>query len=123
MPGPITNFTRSHEALKRLANLVPGGSHTYSKGEDQFPLSSPQVIVRADGAYCWDLDGNKFVDWAMGNRVFILGHNYPAVNDAVKRQIDSGLNFTRPGILELETAVPLALWPWFDMAVGKNGST
>lgn len=124
MSGPITQFARSRELQRRLHELVPGGSHTYSKGEDQFPFLSPQIIARADGAYCWDMDGNKFIDWAMGNRVIILGHNYPAVNDAVKKQIDSGLNFTRPGILELETAeYLLALWPWFDMVkFGKNGS-
>jgi glutamate-1-semialdehyde 2,1-aminomutase len=124
MPGPITNFSRSHEMQRRLHQMIPGGSHTYSKGEDQFPLLSPQVIARADGAYCWDVDGNQFVDWAMGNRVIILGHNYPSVNEAVKQQIDLGLNFTRPGILEYELAEYLLdLWPWADMVkFGKNGS-
>jgi len=124
MPGPITNFTRSAELQRRLHEIVPGGSHTYSKGEDQFPLNSPQIITRADGAYCWDADGNRFIDWAMGNRVIILGHNYPAVNEAVKKQIDSGLNFTRPSLLEYEIAEYLLdLWPRFDMVkFGKNGS-
>ncbi len=124
MPGPITNFTHSQEILRRFHKLVPGGSHTYSKGEDQFPALSPQIVTRAQGAYCWDADGNKFIDWAMGNRVIILGHNYPAVNEAVKRQIDVGLNFTRPGILEWEVAEYLIdLWKWPDMVkFGKNGS-
>ncbi len=124
MPGPIRNFSRSQEIQRKLHQLVPGGSHTYSKGEDQFPYLSPQIIARADGAYCWDMDGNKFIDWAMGNRVIILGHNYPAVNEAVKKQIDFGLNFTRPGILEYEVAEYLLdLWPRFDMVkFGKNGS-
>lgn len=124
MPGPITKFSRSHALQRRLHELVPGGSHTYSKGEDQFPWLSPQIMARADGAYCWDVDGNEFIDWAMGNRVIILGHNYPAVNDAVKRQIDRGLNYTRPGILEYEVAeYLLQLWQWADMVkFGKNGS-
>lgn len=124
MPGPITNFSRSQQIQRRLHELVPGGSHTYSKGEDQFPFLSPQIIVRGDGAYCWDADGNRFVDWAMGNRVISLGHGYPAVNEAVKREIDNGLNFTRPGILECELAeYLLTLWPWADMVkFGKNGS-
>jgi glutamate-1-semialdehyde 2,1-aminomutase len=124
MPELITNFRRSHEIQKRLHEIVPGGSHTYSKGEDQFPYLSPQIIMRADGAYCWDVDGNKFVDWGMGNRVIILGHNYPRVNEAVKLQIDQGLNFTRPGILEYEVAEYLLdLWQWPEMVkFGKNGS-
>lgn len=124
MTDRITNFRRSHELLTRLHHMIPGGSHTYSKGEDQFPALSPQIITRADGAYCWDVDGNRFIDWAMGNRVIILGHNYPAVNAAVKKQIDLGLNFTRPGILEYELAeYLLALWSRFEMVkFGKNGS-
>jgi glutamate-1-semialdehyde 2,1-aminomutase len=112
------------ELNERLHALIPGGSHTYSKGEDQFPARSPKVMARARGAYCFDVDGNRFVDWAMGNRVIVLGHGHPAVNDAVKRQIDLGLNFTRPGMLELELAEYLTdLWPVAEMVkFGKNGS-
>jgi glutamate-1-semialdehyde 2,1-aminomutase len=124
MSTRITNFERGREIQRRLHELVPGGSHTYSKGEDQFPYLSPQIMVRAQGAYTWDADGNRFLDWAMGNRVLILGHNDPVVNEAVKRQIDLGLNFTRPGILEYELAEYLiAFWGWPEMVkFGKNGS-
>jgi glutamate-1-semialdehyde 2,1-aminomutase len=124
MSGKITCFDKSHEIQKKLHQLVPAGSHTYSKGEDQFPYLSPQIMSHADGAYCWDVDGNKFIDWAMGNRVIILGHNYPVVNDAVKKQIDRGLNFTRPGVLEYELAEYLVdLLPVAEMVkYGKNGS-
>ncbi len=124
MPGPITNFTKGRDIQSRLHKLVPGGSHTYSKGEDQFPWRSPQIMSHADGAYCWDVDGNKFLDWAMGNRVIILGHNHPVVNEAVKKQIDLGINFTRPGILEYELAEYLVdLFPVAEMVkFGKNGS-
>lgn len=124
MSGPIETFTRSHEIQRRLHELIPGGSHTYSKGEDQFPVRSPQIMVRAQGAYCWDADGNKFLDWAMGNRVIILGHAYPAVNDAVKAAMDQGVNFTRPGYLEYELAEFLVdLLPVAEMVkFGKNGS-
>src|SRR5664280_1786254 len=104
MSGPITDFSNGNALNERFHRLVPAASHTYSKGEDQFPRRSPKLIARAQGACCWDLDGNQYVDWAMGNRVVILGHNYPAVSDAVKRQIDLGLNFTRPGSLECELA-------------------
>lgn len=124
MPGPIRNFTQSNLLNERFHELVPAGSHTYSKGEDQFPALSPKLMVRASGAYCWDVDGNRYIDWAMGNRVFVLGHNHPAVSDAVKRQIDCGLNFTRPGILEYHLAEYLTgLLPVAEMVkFGKNGS-
>lgn len=124
MSGPITNFSRSDSINRRFHALVPAASHTYSKGEDQFPRCSPKLMARANGAYCWDVDGNQYIDWAMGNRVFVLGHNHPVVCDAVKRQIDYGLNFTRPGILEYELAEYLVdLLPVAEMVkFGKNGS-
>ena len=117
-------FPLSAQLSERLHELVPGGSHTYSKGDDQFPQRSPRMMTRAAGAYCWDADGNRFLDWAMGNRVIVLGHGHPAVNEAVKRQIDIGINFTRPGSLELELAEHLVdLWPVAEMVkFGKNGS-
>jgi len=124
MPGPICNFKRSFEINEKLHALVPGGSHTYSKGEDQFPHLSPRIMASAQGAHCWDVDGNRYIDWAMGNRVIILGHGYPAVNEEVKRRIDVGLNFTKPGILEYELSEYLVdLLPVAEMVkFGKNGS-
>ena len=118
------DFSKGDAINQRLRSLVPGASHTYSKGEDQFPQLSPKLIARAEGAYCWDADGNRFLDWAMGNRVLILGHGNRVVNDAVKRQIDLGLNFTRPGVLEAELAEFLTgFFPVAEMVkFGKNGS-
>jgi glutamate-1-semialdehyde 2,1-aminomutase len=120
----MASYKKSIEISKRFHELVPGGSHTYSKGDDQFPENSPKIISHADGAYCWDVDGNKFLDWAMGNRVFILGHNNKVVNDAVIDAIGKGTNYTRPGILEFELAEYLVnLLPVAEMVkFGKNGS-
>lgn len=122
--GPIRDFQKGDAINEHFHEIVPAATHTYSKGEDQFPQRSPKLIARAQGAYCWDVDGNRFIDWAMGNRVMVLGHAYPAVNDAVKRQIELGVNFTRPGILEYELAEYLVdLLPVAEMVkFGKNGS-
>ncbi len=122
--GPIKNFTRSLELNAKLHAMIPGGSHTYSKGEDQFPYLGPRVIERASGAYCWDVDGNRYIDWAMGNRVIILGHADEVVNAAVIRHIPAGCNYSRPGLIEIETAqMLLELLPQFEMVkFGKNGS-
>lgn len=117
-------YKKSFEIQEKFHRLVPGGSHTYSKGEDQHPYLSPKMIARAKGALCWDIDSNEYIDWMMGNRTFILGHAYPAVDDAVKKAIDLGTNFSRPGILEYEVAEYLtSLWPVAEMVkFGKNGS-
>lgn len=120
----ITNFRQSTKLNDKFHDLVPGGSHTYSKGEDQFPYLSPRLISHAKGAYCWDVDDNKYIDWAMGNRVFILGHGNDYVDNAVIEQIRKGLNFTKPGILEYEVAEFLVdFFPVAEMVkFGKNGS-
>jgi glutamate-1-semialdehyde 2,1-aminomutase len=122
--GPIKTFTRSLELNEKLHAMIPGGSHTYSKGEDQFPYLGPRVIERAAGAYCWDVDGNRYIDWAMGNRVIILGHADEVVNNAVIQHINAGCNYSRPGVIEVETAQTLLdLLRQFEMVkFGKNGS-
>ena len=122
--GFLREFVRGNAIGEKLHSLIPAGSHTYSKGDDQFPTRSPKVIARAQGAYCWDPDGNRYIDWAMGNRVISLGHAYPAVNEAVRRQMELGLNFTRPSVLEYELAEYLVdLLPVAEMVkFGKNGS-
>jgi len=120
------NYEKSFEINKKLHALIPGGSHTYSKGEDQFPYNSPRVMSHAKGAYTWDIDGNKFIDWAMGNRVFILGHAFDEIDNSVIKTIKNGTNYTRPGILEYEVADYLINEHFenkFDMIkFGKNGS-
>jgi glutamate-1-semialdehyde 2,1-aminomutase len=122
--GPVRNFSRSFDLNAKLNAMIPGGSHTYSKGEDQFPYLGPRLMARAAGAHCWDVDGNQYVDWAMGNRVIILGHAYPSVNDAVIRHIGDGCNYSRPGLIEYELAEELLnLLPNTEMVkFGKNGS-
>ena len=117
-------YRKSFEVQKKLHNLVPGGSHTYSKGEDLHPHLSPKIMSHAKGALSWDVDGNEYIDWMMGNRTFILGHAYAKVDESVKQQIDRGTNFSRPGILEYELAEYLVdLWPVAEMVkFGKNGS-
>jgi glutamate-1-semialdehyde 2,1-aminomutase len=110
-----------NEAMHRL---IPGGSHTYSKGDDQFPATAPKIMARGKGAYCWDIDGQKYLDWAMGNRVMCLGHAHDHVDDHVIEELRQGANFTRPGILEYELAAYLTeVLPVAEMVkFGKNGS-
>lgn len=84
--------------------LIPGGSHTYAKGDDQFPELAPAFIQRGLGCHVWDADGNEFIEYGMGLKAVTLGHAYPAVLDAVRRQLELGTNFTRPSPIEVECA-------------------
>jgi glutamate-1-semialdehyde 2,1-aminomutase len=88
----------------RLKSAVPGGGHTYAKGDDQFPELSPGVLARGSGCHVWDVDGNEFIEYGMGLRAVTLGHAFPAVVEAVRDSLSLGTNFTRPALHELECA-------------------
>ena len=119
-----TDFKKSDLYRKKIHTLIPGGAHTYSKGDDQFPAISPAAIAFGKGAYVWDIDGNKFLDCSMGLTSVSLGHAYEPVLKRVKQELDKGVNFQRPSIIEMEMAEKfLALVPQHDMIkFGKNGS-
>jgi glutamate-1-semialdehyde aminotransferase len=112
------------EFQNKIHQLIPGGSHTYSKGDDQFPSNAPSGITKGKGAWLWDLEGKKFLDCSMGLGSVTLGHAYSDIIKAVKKQLDLGVNFQRPSMLELLAAEKfLSLIPNHDMVkFAKNGS-
>lgn len=120
----ITNFTASDQYRKKIHQLIPGGAHTYSKGDDQFPQLAPAAIAYGKGSHVWDIDGNEYLDCSMGLTSVSLGHAYEPVLDAVKKELEKGVNFQRPSVLEMETAEKfLSLLPGHDMIkFAKNGS-
>ncbi len=117
-------MTRSLQLRARLNAIVPGGAHTYAKGDDQYPEPLAPVLTHGSGARVWDVDGNVYVEYGMGLRSVTLGHGYAPVLDAVRAQLPSGSNFARPSELELATAEDfLGLLPGADMVkFAKNGS-
>lgn len=118
-------FKKSRDFSRKIHQLIPGGAHTYSKGDDQFPELAPRAIVRGAGSWVWDLDGNSYLDCSMGLTSVSLGHAYEPVLNKVREQLLLGANFQRPSVLELETAERfLSLLPQHDMIkFAKNGST
>ena len=80
-------FPISADLQKRAHRLIPGGSHTYAKGDDQYPILAPGFIARGSGCHVWDADGNEYIEYGMGNRAVGLGHAYPAVVKAVKAEL------------------------------------
>jgi glutamate-1-semialdehyde 2,1-aminomutase len=116
---------KKSEALKGRAHLlIPGGCHTYAKGDDQYPEHSPGFLVRGEGSHVWDVDGNEFIEYGMGLRAVSLGHGYKSVVDAASKQMGMGINFTRPMPIEVECAEELlSVIPSGEMVkFAKNGS-
>lgn len=113
------------ESLRaRLHRAIPGGAHTYSRGDDQFPAIAPPLLVRGKGAYTWDSAGNRFLDYGMALRAVTLGYADPRVNAAAAAEMEKGVNLTRATLTELQAAEALIdLIPSVEMVkFGKNGS-
>jgi glutamate-1-semialdehyde 2,1-aminomutase len=117
-------FCTSRQLQARSHAIIPGGSHTYAKGEDQFPEEAPAFIVRGKGCHVWDVDGNEFIEYGMGLRSVTLGHAFEPVVEAAHRQMLLGCNFTRPARIEVDYAEELlSVLSNADMVkFAKNGS-
>jgi glutamate-1-semialdehyde 2,1-aminomutase len=122
--GSFAERTRSAALSGKAHRLIPGGAHTYAKGDDQFPVQAPGFIVRGKGCHVWDVDGNEFIEYGMGLRAVTLGHAFEPVVQAVAAQLQYGTNFTRPAPIEVEYAERLLeLIPGADMVkFAKDGS-
>lgn len=118
------NFLKSKMLNERFNSVIPGGAHTYAKGDDQYPEFSLPYIVRGEGCHVWDVDGNEFIEYGMGLRTVTLGHAYKPVVGAAYKQMLSGSNFTRPAAIEIECAEQLlSMIKGAEMVkFGKNGS-
>jgi glutamate-1-semialdehyde 2,1-aminomutase len=112
--------------LSEIAHhLIPGGCHTYAKGDDQFPENAPRFLVRGEGSRVWDPDGREFIEYGMGLRAVTLGHAYPEIVAAAYAQMQLGNNFGRPNPIEVHCAQSLLeLLPRAQMVkFAKDGST
>ena len=89
-------YTLSEQLLARAERVAPGGVHTSLRRAEP-PLS----FDRAEGAYIYDMDGNRYIDYHAAFGPFILGHCYPAVTDSV-RNIITKTDLYGVGATELE---------------------
>ncbi|MEL6863196.1 MAG: glutamate-1-semialdehyde 2,1-aminomutase [Bacteroidota bacterium] len=118
------SFEKSLALQQKFHALIPGGSHTYAKGDDQYPQYCPPYIARGEGAHVWDVDGNEYIEYGNGLRAVSLGHGFEPVVEAAYQQMKLGNNYSRPALLELEMAEAfLEQVPGADMVkFAKNGS-
>ena len=114
---------RSRALNAQLHRLIPGGAHTYAKGDDQFPEGLAPVIERGRGSHVWDVDGNEYVEYGSGLRAVTLGHAHPRVVEAVRDALEGGTNFVRPAAIEVTAAERFLATVGHEMVkFAKNGS-
>ena len=82
-----TKRSRAHH--EKAKKLIPAGVESNVRYFPPYPF----YVKRAQGAYIYDLDGNRIIDFALGYGPMILGHNHPAVMKAAKEQIDKGMMY------------------------------
>ena len=109
---------------QRLHQVIPGGAHTYSRGDDQYPTNAPQILTGGKGTQVWSPDGRQFLDYGMALRAVSIGYAEPSINAAAVRGMELGNSLTRASVIELEAAERLvSLIDSVDMVkFTKNGS-
>lgn len=121
----VERFSQSQILFERARQAIPSQTQTFSKGWTQYPFGAAPIFAeRADGGYVWDVDGNRYIDWPMALGPLLLGHNHPAVTEAIRRQMGQGIAFSLPTAAELRLAERLIDWfPYAErVRFGKNGS-
>lgn len=116
---------KSRAWLSRARKIIPSATQTFSKGPNQWARGvSPHFLERGEGAWVWDVDGNRYLDYLMALGPIILGYQNPAVNAAIIQQLEKGVVFSQMHPLEVEVAEMLVeLIPCADMVrFAKNGS-
>jgi glutamate-1-semialdehyde aminotransferase len=114
----------SDALYKRGIRLIPGATQTLAKGAGQYVRGvAPKFLQRGRGARVWDVDGNQYLDFTMGVGPVVLGYGSPAVDAAIRAQLDDGISFSQTHPLEVEVAERInAIVPGAEMIrFGKNG--
>lgn len=93
--------SRNPELFERAQRSIPGGVNSPVRAFRAVG-GTPRFIQRAAGAYMWDADGQRYIDYIGSWGPMILGHGHPAVLEAVHRAVDQGLSFGAPTEREIE---------------------
>ena len=117
------DHTRSHDLFTRAQALMPGGVNSPVRAFKSVG-GEPFFTARADGPYLFDVDDNRYIDYVGSWGPMIVGHNHPAVLNAVVETAARGLSFGTPNPLEVTMAETLTrLIPSCEMVRMVNSGT
>jgi len=88
-------MSHSLDLYNEAQQLIPGGVNSPVRAFNGVG-GTPLFIERADGAYIFDVDGKAYVDYVGSWGPMVLGHNHPAIRDAVIKAVNKGLSFGAP---------------------------
>jgi glutamate-1-semialdehyde 2,1-aminomutase len=108
-------FTRSEELFELAQKRIPGGVNSPVRAFNGVG-GTPVFFKRGEGAYVFDEDGNRYIDFVNSWGPLILGHSAPTVIEAVQKQLVDGLSFGAPTEIEIEMADKVCeIYPSMDM--------
>jgi glutamate-1-semialdehyde 2,1-aminomutase len=117
------NHDQSHALFERAQKLLPGGVNSPVRAFKSVG-GEPFFVQRADGPYLYDVDGNRYIDFVGSWGPMIVGHNHPAVREAVQQAIGNGLSFGAPCAAEVTMAETITrLVPSCEMVRMVNSGT
>ncbi len=116
-------INNSQALFERAKRSIPGGVNSPVRAFRGVG-GTPLFMERANGAYIWDADGNKFIDYVGSWGPFILGHSHPAVTEAIIKQAERATSFGAPTELEIILAeLVISLMPSIEMIRMVNSGT
>ncbi|MEI9534028.1 glutamate-1-semialdehyde 2,1-aminomutase [Moellerella wisconsensis] len=116
-------MSHSQTLYDKAQQLIPGGVNSPVRAFNGVG-GTPLFIERADGAYIYDVDGKSYIDYVGSWGPMLLGHNHPAIRDAVLKAVNKGLSFGAPTAAEVQMAdLVCELMPSIDMIRMVNSGT
>ena len=116
-------MSRSEELYSRAQKHIPGGVNSPVRAFNGVG-GSPVFFQKGEGAYVYDEDGKRYIDYVGSWGPMILGHSHPEVMSAVRKQLDCGLSFGAPTEVEITMADKVCeLVPSMDMVRMVNSGT
>ncbi|WP_416391298.1 glutamate-1-semialdehyde 2,1-aminomutase [Alloalcanivorax xenomutans] len=115
--------TQSEQLFRRAQKHIPGGVNSPVRAFNGVG-GTPVFFERAEGAYLFDEDDNRYIDYVGSWGPMVLGHNTPAVREAVQQAVARGLSFGAPTEAEVEMAdLVCEMVPSMDMVRMVNSGT
>ena len=116
-------MTTSQNLFERAKVHIPGGVNSPVRAFKAVG-GTPVFIDRSEGAYVYDCDGKRYIDYVLSWGPMIMGHNHPHVREAVIRQSEKGLSFGAPTELEIQLADRICeIMPNMDLVRMVNSGT
>lgn len=108
-------MSKSEQLFQQAQQVIPGGVNSPVRAF-QAVGGTPLFIDHAEGAYIYDADGKRYIDYVQSWGPMILGHNHPAIRNAVIERAQKGLSFGAPTEIETELAARICdIMPDMDL--------